>query len=111
MCGIAGFALTPGVPNASVLDAVRRMSERMHVRGPDANGEWSGDGAVLSHRRLAIVDVDARANQPMASVDGRYLIVFNGEIYNLRELRRDSEAACVALRHTCAPNGHLGALA
>jgi len=100
MCGIAGFALTPGVSKDLVLDAVRRMSERMRVRGPDANGEWTGDGAVLGHRRLAIVDVDARANQPMASADGRYLIVFNGEIYNFRELRRDLEAAGVALHTT-----------
>ena len=100
MCGIAGLALMPGVSTASVLDAVRRMTARMHARGPDAEGEWAGDGVVLGHRRLAIVDLDARANQPMASADGRYLIVFNGEIYNFRELRRELEADGVAFRTT-----------
>ena len=81
----------PGLSKASALDAVRRMTARMRSRGPDAEGEWAGDGVVLGHRRLAIVDLDARSNQPMASADGRYLIVFNGEIYNFRELRHELE--------------------
>jgi asparagine synthase (glutamine-hydrolysing) len=100
MCGIAGIALMPGVSKASALDAVRRMTARMHPRGPDANGEWAGEGVVLGHRRLAIIDLDARSTQPMASADGRYLIVFNGEIYNFRELRRELEADGVAFRTT-----------
>jgi asparagine synthase (glutamine-hydrolysing) len=100
MCGIAGIALMPGLSKASALDAVRRMTARMRSRGPDAEGEWAGDGVVLGHRRLAIVDLDARSNQPMASADGRYLIVFNGEIYNFRELRHELEADGVAFRTT-----------
>ena len=90
----------PGASKASALDAVRRMTARMHARGPDAQGEWASEGVILGHRRLAIVDLDARANQPMQSADGRYHIVFNGEIYNFRELRRDLEADGVGFRTT-----------
>jgi len=100
MCGIAGFVSTTGVAEPSALNPVRRMTARMHNRGPDAEGVWASEGVVLGHRRLAIVDLDARANQPMVSTDGRYTIVFNGEIYNFRELRRALEIDGVALRTT-----------
>jgi len=73
-------------------EGVRRMLAHMHARGPDAEGFWSDDTTLLGHRRLAILDLDVRANQPMHSADGRYSIVFNGEIYNFRELRRELEA-------------------
>jgi asparagine synthase (glutamine-hydrolysing) len=65
------------------------MSARMKKRGPDSEGAWFDEraGLVLGHRRLSIIDVDPRSDQPMASSDGRYVIVFNGEIYNYRELR------------------------
>lgn len=63
----------------------------MRPRGPDAEGLWVGEAAALGHRRLAILDLDVRANQPMVSPDGRYVIVFNGEIYNFRELRLELE--------------------
>jgi asparagine synthase (glutamine-hydrolysing) len=82
------------------MDAVRRMTDHMRPRGPDAEGVWMGEGIVLGHRRLAILDLDARANQPMVSADGRYAIVFNGEIYNFRELRRGLETAGVAFHTT-----------
>ena len=100
MCGIAGFVSLQGVAEQSALDPVRRMTARMHNRGPDAEGLWSGKGVVLGHRRLAILDLDARANQPMVSTDGRYIIVFNGEIYNFLELRRALQANGVAFRTT-----------
>ncbi|MHB8159797.1 MAG: asparagine synthase (glutamine-hydrolyzing) [Thermoleophilia bacterium] len=100
MCGIAGFISTPRASEASALDATRRMVTRMHTRGPDAEGLWTSAGVVLGHRRLAILDLDARANQPMVSTDGRYTIVFNGEIYNFRELRRELEAKGIAFRTT-----------
>ena len=90
----------PGVSEASALDAVRRMTARMHTRGPDAEGVWASEGVVLGHRRLAILDLDARANQPMVSTDGRYTIVFNGEIYNFHELRRELAAEGIAFRTT-----------
>jgi len=72
----------------------------MHARGPDACGEWTGDGVVLGHRRLSIVDLDARSNQPMVTADARFIIVYNGEIYNYRELRRELEGDGVAFRTT-----------
>lgn len=100
MCGIAGLISTPRASETSALDATRRMVTRMHTRGPDAEGLWTSAGVVLGHRRLAILDLDARANQPMVSIDGRYIIVFNGEIYNFRELRRELAAEGVAFRTT-----------
>jgi asparagine synthase (glutamine-hydrolysing) len=100
MCGIAGFAATTDTRASSPVDAVRRMTDRMRLRGPDAEGLWSGEGVVLGHRRLAILDLDARSNQPMVSPDGKYHIVFNGEIYNFRELKRALEAEGVAFRTT-----------
>ena len=74
----------------------------MRLRGPDASGEWfDGEaGVCLGHRRLAIIDLDARANQPFVSSDGRYVTVYNGEIYNYRELGAELEAGGVRLRTT-----------
>lgn len=89
MCGIAGLVTTAGPTGALSSDAVQRMTDHMRARGPDAQGLWMGEGVVLGHRRLAILDLDVRANQPMLSADRRFAIVFNGEIYNFRELRRD----------------------
>ncbi len=100
MCGIAGLISKLDASNASARDAVRRMTDHMRVRGPDAEGVWAGEDIILGHRRLAILDLDARANQPMVSNDGRYAIVFNGEIYNFRELRRELEADGVAFYTT-----------
>ena len=76
------------------------MTGRMSSRGPDAEGFWNGHGAVLGHRRLAILDLDARSNQPMLSPDGRYCLVFNGEIYNFRRLRGELEAQGEVFRTT-----------
>lgn len=100
MCGIAGFvSADPRVmPDFA---AVERMTDAMRLRGPDAKGLWKVPGAAFGHRRLAILDLDARANQPMTSCDGRYTIVFNGEIYNFRDLRRSLEADGVVFR-TCS---------
>jgi asparagine synthase (glutamine-hydrolysing) len=67
------------------------MITYMSARGPDAEGLWVGEGVVLGHRRLAIIDLDSRSNQPMFSADGRYVLVFNGEIYNYRQLRTELE--------------------
>lgn len=98
MCGIAGCALSPHASPESSVEAARRMVHQMRVRGPDAEGLESRDGVVLGHRRLAILDLTTRANQPMVSDDERYSIVFNGEIYNFRELRRDLERDGVRFR-------------
>ncbi|HTV17074.1 MAG TPA: asparagine synthase (glutamine-hydrolyzing) [Polyangiaceae bacterium] len=91
MCGIAGVYPNGREPADGVQRAVEAMGVRLMPRGPDAGGIRAlGPGApVLGHRRLAIIDLDARSNQPLSSADGRLAIVFNGEIYNYRELRRD----------------------
>src|SRR5437763_14763312 len=90
MCGfIAAFGNAQQVLGSS---ALCRALERMRRRGPDDEGTRQGEGVVLGHRRLAILDLDPRAAQPMQSLCGRYVIVFNGEIYNFRTLRRDLES-------------------
>lgn len=94
MCGLAGAFQFGGAQNGSTIEeVVRRMCYRMQARGPDAYGYWSDSDAGLSlgHRRLSILDLESRANQPMHSDDARYVIVFNGEIYNFRDLRRELE--------------------
>ena len=96
MCGIAGF-ITAGDCN-SLGDQERllaSMSNTIAHRGPDDDGSWSDleKGVWLGHRRLAIVDLSSAGHQPMKSASGRYLIVFNGEIYNHLPLRQEMEAA------------------
>ncbi|HXG61674.1 MAG TPA: asparagine synthase (glutamine-hydrolyzing) [Planctomycetota bacterium] len=93
MCGIAGiFSYGPDGPLVDNAELVR-MRDRMASRGPDGAGLWrSEDGRIaLAHRRLAILDPSPAGVQPMSSPDGSLVIVFNGEIYNYRELRRDLE--------------------
>jgi asparagine synthase (glutamine-hydrolysing) len=80
MCGIAGI-VGQGFP----LETVEKMSEALRHRGPDGHGVWRGEGVLLGHRRLAILDLSDAARQPMTF--GPYTIVYNGEIYNYRELR------------------------
>lgn len=83
MCGlIALFGRDAGWPGN-----VKRALDRMYRRGPDGEDLWLASGVQLGHRRLAILDLDFRATQPMHSACGRYVIVFNGEIYNFRAIR------------------------
>ena len=93
MCGINGILRLDDSSPAIDLDELRRTSRAMHTRGPDGNGEWlSSDGRIaLAHRRLAIIDLSPAGAQPMATSDGRFRIVYNGEIYNFRELRAELE--------------------
>ncbi|MBI1362738.1 MAG: asparagine synthase (glutamine-hydrolyzing) [Proteobacteria bacterium] len=88
MCGIAGYV---GNFNARLLGQMHRV---MAHRGPDGDGVWTDTkaGVGLAHRRLSIIDLSEAAGQPMQSVDGRYVIVFNGEIYNFKELAEDLKA-------------------
>lgn len=96
MCGL--IAAIGGEPDARNEAALRAGLEQMRRRGPDAEGQWSDASAWLGHRRLAIVDLDRRSDQPMHSLCGRYVIVFNGEIYDYRKLRSELLAQGVALR-------------
>ena len=90
MCGIAGiFHL--GTPKPVDPQRVERMCDALVHRGPDGSGVWTAPGVGLGHRRLSIIDLEG-SPQPMLSTDGRAVIVFNGEIYNFRELRRELAA-------------------
>jgi len=93
MCGIAGIAsATRDAPSSVEVEArVRRMIGRLAHRGPDGEGVESLAGCALAHRRLAIIDLSPAGSQPMANEDGTLRVVFNGEIYNHVELRRDLE--------------------
>ncbi len=85
MCGIVGVV---DLCNQVEAEEVRNAANTLRNRGPDDNGVWV-DGCVgLGHRRLAILDTSDASHQPMASRNGRYVIVFNGEIYNYRDLRQ-----------------------
>jgi asparagine synthase (glutamine-hydrolysing) len=91
MCGIAGF-YTPE-PSRDAMEVLRGMNDTIAHRGPDAQGHWfdPAHGVALAHRRLAIVDLTEEGRQPMRSASGRYIIVFNGEIYNFLRIRTDLE--------------------
>ena len=89
MCGIAGCVSWAAPPN---LGAVERMLARLVHRGPDAGGVEASGPVVLGSRRLAVIDVGERNNQPLADRSGSFWIAFNGEIYNFRELRRELES-------------------
>lgn len=94
MCGIAGvFAYGSGAPKV-ILAEETTVRDSMYSRGPDGCGAWvSADGRLaLVHRRLAIIDLSDGALQPMATADGKLRIVFNGEIYNYRELKAELES-------------------
>ncbi|NML93688.1 XrtA/PEP-CTERM system amidotransferase [Novosphingobium olei] len=90
MCGIAGIFHTEGLKPVDPT-RVRAMCDAIAHRGPDGDGIWTAPGVGLGHRRLAIIDL-AGSPQPMASADGAAMLVFNGEIYNYRELRRELAA-------------------
>lgn len=85
MCGIAGFINN----RIDAAEVIRGMTKRMIYRGPDSHGEWTENatGVTLGHRRLAIVDLTSNGAQPMHSADGRYVISYNGEIYNAGDVR------------------------
>src|SRR5262249_13863215 len=103
MCGLAAVMAFPGARVAPA--ALERFDKLLAHRGPDGSGlatfgrdaapadagaaEAAGAGVALVFRRLATIDLDPRANQPMTSPDGRYVMVFNGEIYNYVELRQE----------------------
>ncbi len=93
MCGIAGIYAYHYASLEVDRAELRRVRDHMAPRGPDGSGEWfSSDKRVgLGHRRLAIIDLNERAAQPMATTDHRIVITFNGEIYNYQSLRRQLE--------------------
>lgn len=90
MCGITGFWQNDGRPDANVAE---RMALQIRHRGPDDAGVWldTGAGLALAHRRLAVIDISKAGHQPMTSPCGRFVLCYNGEIYNHLDLRADLE--------------------
>lgn len=111
MCGIAGFCNFKGDWRKNI----ERMCDKMYHRGPDASGIWASDDhrVVLGHRRLSIVDLSPAGAQPMISRDGRYVIAYNGEIYNHLSIRKKmmAEGKAAAFRGTSDTETLLEAIA
>lgn len=90
MCGVAGLLHLDGRPAASVV--VRGMTDLIAHRGPDGQGVFCDGPLGLGHRRLSVIDLTDAANQPMTTADGRYVVSYNGEIYNFLELKAQLRA-------------------
>ena len=91
MCGFAGFIAQHPSTRDGLESLATAMADTLVTRGPDDSGTWSDPavGVAFGFRRLAIVDLTPEGHQPMRSADGRYMVVFNGEIYNFEELRQE----------------------
>ncbi len=90
MCGITGQINFDGEPISH--DILKRMTDAISHRGPDGEGHWIDKNIGVGHRRLAIIDTSSAGHQPMVSSDHRYVLTYNGEVYNFRELRTELEA-------------------
>lgn len=111
MCGIAGLCNISGTPlAAAAANRVRSMTDKMVWRGPDGSGIWQSGPVCFGHRRLSIIDI-AGGSQPMQSVDGRYCIVFNGEIYNFKALRARLAQSGIRFATSCDTEVIMGAYA
>jgi len=99
VCGICGI-WDPSSSGHDVSGALPNMTSAIRHRGPDDEGAWSlpDSGVAFGHRRLSIIDLSCEGHQPMTSVDGRYTTVFNGEIYNYLEIRRELSALGFSFR-------------
>lgn len=114
MCGLAGFFRAPDQSANDLTMSLSRMTDAIVHRGPDDSGAWVDAelGVALGHRRLSILDLSSHGRQPMASISGRYVIVFNGEIYNHRALRKElelplsSQSSPVGYQRTTGWRGH-----
>ena len=91
MCGITGLINLNGAPVSPII--LQKMTDAIVHRGPDGEGHWIEGNVGLGHRRLAIIDLSPAGHQPMISSNHRYVLSYNGEIYNFRELRTELEAA------------------
>jgi asparagine synthase (glutamine-hydrolysing) len=95
VCGIAGIA---GGRTPITAEQVAVMGDALRHRGPDGRGTWCDGRVGLAHQRLAVLDLSDAAAQPMRTADGRHVLVYNGEVYNWRELRRELEACGYVFR-------------
>lgn len=101
MCGIVGVLACGGFEPRVTDEDVARMRDRLSHRGPDGAGLWRGQGVVLGHRRLSVIDPTPAGAQPMVTPDGRYVITYNGELYNDAEVRADLAREGVVFRTRC----------
>lgn len=96
MCGIAGYITKKRHPFD--IKKIKKMTDIISHRGPDAEGHWGDDRVTLGHRRLSIVDLDEKSNQPMLSIDKQYVIIYNGEIYNYVEIKQQLKREGVSFK-------------
>ena len=89
MCGIFGWVRHKTPLSTENLENARRMTDLLRHRGPDHGDEWTDTHVFMGHRRLSIIDLSAAANQPFTDPTGRYVLCFNGELYNYVELREE----------------------
>src|SRR4051794_29550710 len=93
MCGIAGLC-SRGTPlPAGASDLAVAMADALRHRGPDSSGTWADGRFAAGHRRLAILDLSESGAQPMVSHSGRYVVTYNGEIYNFRSIEAKLRSA------------------
>lgn len=86
MCGIAGIVHQTKT-NIAYGQAIQKMTDAIAHRGPNSQGTWNDDACYFGHRRLSIIDLSEAGNQPFTSQDGRYVLIYNGELYNYKELK------------------------
>src|SRR6478735_4017009 len=100
MCGLAGIMSVGGETADTLCTQVGAMADRLRHRGPDDAGLWvdAAAGIALGFRRLAIVDLSPAGHQPMSSSSGRFTMVFNGEVFNARDLARELTGAGTLFR-------------
>src|SRR4051794_10047285 len=100
MCGIAGILDSRRITADALEHRIRDMTSTLAHRGPDDEGTWldRDGGLALGHRRLSIIDLSREGRQPMLSRSGRYAIIFNGEIYNYKDLSARLARSGVAFR-------------
>jgi asparagine synthase (glutamine-hydrolysing) len=99
MCGITGLIHLDNEPVSPAV--LQRMTDAIVHRGPDGEGHWIEGNVGIGHRRLAIIDPTPAGHQPMLSPDGRFVLTYNGEIYNFRELQAELEAKGYWFRSRC----------
>lgn len=109
MCGITGFINFDGATASP--DILKKMTDAIAHRGPDGQGRWLEKQVGIGHRRLAILDLSPAGHQPMISTDERYVLSYNGEVYNHLELRKELEAAGFQFRSRTDSEVVLNALA
>jgi asparagine synthase (glutamine-hydrolysing) len=109
MCGVTGLIHLNGYSVSPVI--LKKMTDSIAHRGPDGEGHWIVENVGIGHRRLAIIDLSPAAHQPMVTNSGRYILSYNGEIYNYREIRAELESHGIRFRSNSDTEVLLEALA